>query len=68
MRQSQNAAYRFMSAMAGDLPHFEEASRAFFAKNKPLFETLTAAWPKDIRDHVLKVGELAFYDEKSITL
>lgn len=64
MRQSQNAAYKFMSAMAGDLPHFEEASRAFFAKNKSLFETLTAAWPKDIRDHILKVGELAFHDEK----
>lgn len=60
IRQSQNAAYKFMSAMAGDLPHFEEASRAFFAKNKPLFETLTAGWPKDIREHTLKVGALAF--------
>jgi hypothetical protein len=65
IRQSQNAAYKFMSAMAGDLPHFEEASRAFFAKNKALFETLTAGWPKDIREHVLKVGELAFHDGKA---
>lgn len=60
IRQSQNAAYRFMSAMAGDLPHFEEASRAFFANKKSLFETLSAAWPKDIRDHVLKLGAAAF--------
>lgn len=67
MRQSQNAAYKFMAAMAGDLPHFEEASRAFFARNKSLFETLTAGWPKDIRDHTLKVGELAFHDEKPAT-
>ena len=27
-RQRQEAAYRFMSSMAGDLPGFEEASRA----------------------------------------
>ncbi len=60
IRQSQNAAYSFMAAMAGDLIHFEEATRAFFAKNRALFETLTAAWPKDIREHVLKVGAAAF--------
>jgi hypothetical protein len=63
IRQSQNAAYRFMSAMAGDLPHFEEASRAFFAKKKSLFETLAAAWPRDIREHVMKIGAAAFEAE-----
>src|SRR3954466_13265469 len=31
IRQSQDAAYRFMSAMAGNRPHFEEAVRALFA-------------------------------------
>lgn len=60
MRSSQNAAYKFMSAMAGNLPHFEEATRAFFAKNKALFETLTAAWPKDVREHALNLGAAAF--------
>jgi hypothetical protein len=60
VRNSQNAAYKFMSAMAGNLPHFEEATRAFFAKNKALFETLTAAWPKDVRDHALDLGAAAF--------
>ena len=63
VRQSQNAAYKFMSAMAGDLPHFEEATRAFFAKNRPLFVTLSAGWPQDIRDHALKLGELALGQE-----
>ncbi len=63
IRQSQNAAYKFMSAMAGDLSHFEEASRAFFAKKRPLFETLSAAWPKDIREHILKIGAEAFETE-----
>lgn len=60
IRASQNAAYKFMSAMAGNLPHFEEASRAFFAKNKALFETLTAAWPRDLREHALRLGDAAF--------
>lgn len=58
-RASQNAAYKFMSAMGGDLPHFEEASRAFFARNRALFETLTAAWPKDVREHCLALGAIA---------
>ncbi len=31
----QEIAYRFMSAMAGDLPGFEEASRALFAGDRP---------------------------------
>jgi hypothetical protein len=65
MRQSQNAAYKFMSAMAGDLPHFEEASRAFFAKKRDLFETLCAAWPQDVREHILKIGEAAFLSDEA---
>ena len=59
IRQSQNSAYKFMSAMAGDLVHFEEATRAFFASNRSLFETLTAGWPKDLREHALMLGEAA---------
>ena len=31
IRAAQEAAYRFMSAMAGNQPHFEEAIRALFA-------------------------------------
>ena len=33
LRKRQEAAYRYMSAMAGDLPDFEEATRAFFARD-----------------------------------
>ena len=58
-RQSQNVAYKFMATMAGDLPHFEEATRALFAGNKALFETLCAKWPKDILNHSLMLGEAA---------
>lgn len=50
-RAAQEAAYRFMVAMAGDVPGFEEATRALFAGNAGAFEEHTAAWPDDVRDH-----------------
>ena len=52
-RAAREAAYHFMSAMAGDLPGFEEAARALFANDRPRFEGLIAAWPEDIRAHAL---------------
>lgn len=50
-RAAQESAYRFMSAMAGDLPGFEEATRALFAGDAHAFEDHVAAWPDDVRDH-----------------
>jgi hypothetical protein len=50
-RQKQEAAYHFMSAMAGNFENFEEASRALFANDHQRFIELVAAWPPDIRDH-----------------
>jgi len=58
-RAAREAAYHFMSAMAGNLAHFEEASRALFADDRRRFVELIASWPRDIRDHVVK---LAFSD------
>lgn len=52
VRRLQESAYRFMSALAGDLPGFEEASRALFARNAENFERNTCDWPKDIRSHL----------------
>jgi hypothetical protein len=51
IRNAKEAAYRFMSAMAGDERGFEEAARALFAGDRPRFETETAAWPVDLRNH-----------------
>ena len=51
-KAAAEAAYRFMSAMAGNRPGFEEASRALFAADGDSFAALTEAWPVDIRDHV----------------
>jgi hypothetical protein len=58
-RAARDAAYRFMSVMAGNLAGFEEASRALFADDRRRFVGLIAGWPDDIRDHVVK---LAFSD------
>jgi hypothetical protein len=58
-RAARDAAYHFMSAMAGNLPGFEEASRALFADDRRRFVALIAAWPQDIRAHAVM---LAFGD------
>lgn len=55
-RQARDAAYHFMSTMAGDLPQFEEASRALFADDRRRFTGLIAEWPADIRDHIVKLA------------
>jgi uncharacterized protein len=55
-RAARDAAYHFMSAMAGDLAGFEEAARALFAGDRRTFAGLIAAWPVDIRDHVVKLA------------
>ncbi len=60
-RRAQERAYHFMSAMAGDLPGFEEAARALFADDRGRLEELTAPWPRDIRNHALA---LAFRAER----
>lgn len=55
-RQARDAAYHFMSTMAGNLPQFEEASRALFADDRRRFTALIADWPPDIRDQIVKLA------------
>ncbi|HEV2504984.1 MAG TPA: DUF2239 family protein [Mesorhizobium sp.] len=58
-RNRQEAAYRFVSAMAGNLPGFEEASRALFAGDPDRFTREMASWPTDIRAHAQKLAGYA---------
>jgi uncharacterized protein len=55
-RAARDAAYHFMSTMAGNLAHFEEASRALFADDRRRFAGLIADWPADIRDHIVRLA------------
>jgi hypothetical protein len=59
-RAGAEATYRFMSAMSGNRPHYEEAIRALFAGDAARFEQLIAEWPADIRDHALRLAMRAF--------
>jgi len=59
-RSAQERAYRFMSAMAGNFPGFEEATRALFAKDRKVFEKLIRNWPRSIRDYADALAAGAF--------
>ncbi|MCZ7554962.1 MAG: DUF2239 family protein [Bacteroidia bacterium] len=59
MRLAQEAAYRFMNAVAGDLPGFQEALRALYAGNAGRFAEETAAWPRDVREHARALATTA---------
>ncbi|GJD66223.1 DUF2239 family protein [Methylobacterium frigidaeris] len=58
-KAAREAAYRFLSALAGDLPGFEEVIRALFAGDAEGFADRMTAWPPDIRAHALKLAALA---------
>ena len=60
IRAAQESAYHFLTAIAGNLPGFEEALRALFAYDRRRFADLIAGWPQDVRDHAI---ELAFADQ-----
>ena len=64
IRQAQEAAYRFMSAMAGDAPGFEEAARALFAGNREHFEQHAKLWPEDVRYHASRLAAAVFQPEE----
>jgi hypothetical protein len=63
MRQAQEAGYRFMSVMAGNKPHYEDAIRALFAGDAARFEKSIAEWPADVRRHASRLAEAAFHRE-----
>lgn len=58
--QAQQATDRFLLALAGDLPHYEEGARALYARDRERFLALSAAWPDDVRAHALHLAAPAF--------
>jgi uncharacterized protein len=51
-RRATDAAYRFMATVGGDLPHYEEVSRALFAGDLARLRTLVSDWPVDVAEHL----------------
>ena len=60
-RAAQEAAYRFMQAMAGNEAGFEDAARALFAGDVGRFEEHSATWPDDVREHAALLAADAFH-------
>lgn len=60
MRRAREVAYNFLSAMAGDRPGFEEATRALFAGDRTKLENETEGWPADVRGYALELAAGAF--------
>jgi len=59
-RKAQDAINRFISAVAGNLPGFEEANRALFRADRENFEKRISEWPSDIRKQIEHWAEAAF--------
>lgn len=49
----RDAAYAFLSAIAGDYPGFEEAIRALYQNDRARFEAVAAPWPPAISGHAV---------------
>lgn len=59
-RAAMDAAYHFLTVMAGDRPGYEAAIRALYAQDKHAFEGLCADWPVAVRDHAMALAAPAF--------
>lgn len=55
-KAAAEATSRFLSAIAGNLPNYEEATRALYAGDHDRFAELMGDWPHDIRTHALKMA------------
>lgn len=60
LRVRQEAAYRFLSAIAGDWRNYEDTTRALYADDADRFRVLTEDWPADVRDHARLLAAAAF--------
>jgi hypothetical protein len=59
-RLAREAAYRFMTAVAGNEPGYEEAIRALFAGDKARLEAESRSWSADVRAHLMKLAQPSF--------
>jgi uncharacterized protein len=59
-RHAQDATYRFLTAIAGNEPGYEDALRALFAAGREEFLRASEPWPPDVRDHARRLAAQAF--------
>jgi len=54
-RLAIDAAARFLSAIAGNFPNYEDATRALYAGDSQRLDKLTRGWPRDIQAHLRRM-------------
>lgn len=59
-RAAMDAAYHFMTAMAGDRTGYEAAIRALYARDAASFAEATEGWSTGVRDHARGLAGPAF--------
>ena len=59
-RGAKERTYRFMQAVCGNLPGFEQAARLLFAHDRSAFAAQIHAWPTDVREHATMLADEAF--------
>ncbi|KCB21511.1 DUF2239 family protein [Bordetella hinzii] len=52
-RERQDAAYHFLQAIAGNLPHYEEALRALYGDDRATLAGCMQDWPADVSAYAL---------------
>ncbi|WP_217561125.1 DUF2239 family protein [Paenibacillus sp. GbtcB18] len=60
LRESQEATYNFMTAVAGNFHQYEEALRALYAGDLDRFYHFIDDWAPDIRNHIKRLAANAF--------
>jgi len=63
IRRAREATYRFMTAVAGNEPGYEEATRALFAGNGARYYALIGRWPVDVKFYTAFLALDAFEEE-----
>jgi len=59
-RRAKEATYRFMTAIAGDLPGYEDATRMLFAGDWTAFDAAVEGWPEGVREIARGMAEGAW--------
>ena len=59
-RERQESVHRFLSAIAGNKPHYADVLRALYANDGARFHALIADWPTDVRRHLERLASDLF--------
>jgi hypothetical protein len=60
LRAARDSLYRFMTALVGNAPGYEEAIRALYAGQREEFFAHIEAWPADVRAKLEELSATAF--------